>query len=341
MGDSSEAKPGTRGARSGTPKILCVDDEPQVLQGLQRTLGFEFEVVTEGDPAAGLQRLVQEGDFQVVVSDLKMPGIDGTRFLYETKRILPAATRLLLTGVPDLASAIAAINEGGVFRFLTKPCAGAELVGAVQEAVDQHRLSLTRDPELDLRRGTGGITWLQRRLPARVLPPVEPLVRRRSAPLAAAPAVSQVRQSPVRSGSHLAVLAAAAEKALEEGRARDAERTLEAPLRAILSDAEAGMPMDRADIERAAVLAARLAAATRDGSWLDYPFVLFGALRRLLPSQAIDEIQAALHHVRGTNVGALQLYLSRLEVHGCVRSSSERCLLKRIQQCRALMALSV
>jgi CheY-like chemotaxis protein len=104
-----------------TPKILCVDDDPYLLQGLCRILGLDFEVVTEGDAIAALKRLEAEPDFQVVLSDLKMPGLDGTRFLAETRRIVPAATRLLLTGVPNLDAAIAAINQGGVFRFLTKP----------------------------------------------------------------------------------------------------------------------------------------------------------------------------------------------------------------------------
>ena len=114
-------------ARPETPRILCVDDDPHLLNGLCRVLGFDFEVVTESNPLAALDRLERDADFQVVLSDLKMPQIDGTLFLARTQRLIPAATRVLLTGEADLPSAIAAINEAGVFRFLSKPCAGDQV----------------------------------------------------------------------------------------------------------------------------------------------------------------------------------------------------------------------
>src|SRR4029079_17739455 len=71
-------------ARPETPRILCVDDDPNLLNGLCRVLGFDFEVVTENNPLAALDRLERDADFQVVLSDLKMPQIDGTLFLART-----------------------------------------------------------------------------------------------------------------------------------------------------------------------------------------------------------------------------------------------------------------
>lgn len=313
--------PHTTQDRLGTPRILCVDDDPHLLQGLNRVLGFDFEVATEGSALAALRRLEEDPDFQVVLSDLKMPGIDGTRFLAETRRLLPSATRLLLTGVPDLEAAIAAINHGGVFRFLTKPCCSDQLLGAVHAAVQQHRLTLGQ-VEREAHPATS--TFVGRD------PVFEP-----------PPGMSQTRRACTRPGTHLALLAQVAEAALDEGRGQDAERVLEAPLRVLLKNAQAGRPMDADDTEMAAVLGARLAAATGDGSWIDYPFLLFCAMRRLLPSHAIDEVQRAFHHVRRVNPGALELYLSVLELHGRIRTPVERCLLKRIQQCRALLPIAV
>jgi hypothetical protein len=91
----------------------------------------------------------------------------------------------------------------------------------------------------------------------------------------------------------------------------------------------------------AAILAARLGAATGDGTWIEYAFLLFCAVRRLLSSHAIDEVQKTLHQVRRVNPAPLELYLSVLEFHGRARTSTDRCLLKRIQQCRALLPVAL
>jgi CheY-like chemotaxis protein len=315
-----------------------VDDDTNLLNGLCRVLGFDFEVVTENNPLAALDRLERDPDFQVVLSDLKMPQIDGTLFLARTQRLIPAATRVLLTGEADLASAIAAINEAGVFRFLSKPCGGTQLVDTVRAAVDQHRVISAASATNPLAPGT--FTSIQR-APAwpRALageafrtPPLSPVVA------AATGDASQTRRACARPGSLLALLADVAGEALDQGRTKDAERVLAGPLETLLKNARAGRPTNDADCEAAAVLAARLAGISREGSWLDYPFLLFTALRRLLPSRAIDEIQAASHHVRRVNPAALQFYLSALDLHSRSFRPAERSLLKRIQQCRALLA---
>ena len=122
------------------PRVLCVDDEPNVLEGLSLILRRGYEVVLAGSGEAGLEVLARDGTIAAVVSDMRMPGMDGATFLGKARTVLPDATRVLLTGHAELASAIAAINEGRIFRFLTKPCPPPVLVAAVEAGVELHRL---------------------------------------------------------------------------------------------------------------------------------------------------------------------------------------------------------
>ncbi len=122
------------------PKVLCVDDEPNVLAALSLHLRRKYEVRTASSGAAGLALLLAEPDVAVIVSDMRMPAMDGVAFLAEARRAVPLAARLLLTGHADLDSAIGAINEGRIFRFLTKPCVPTVLLNAVDAAAEQHRL---------------------------------------------------------------------------------------------------------------------------------------------------------------------------------------------------------
>jgi len=121
-------------------KILCVDDEPNILEGLSLNLRRRYEVVTALGGAAGLRALDASGPIEVVISDMRMPGMDGATFLNKARQVAPEAVRILLTGQTDLDSAIAAVNQGQVFRFLTKPCPPVALIIAVEAALEQHRL---------------------------------------------------------------------------------------------------------------------------------------------------------------------------------------------------------
>jgi response regulator RpfG family c-di-GMP phosphodiesterase len=125
---------------SSLPRILCVDDESHVLDGLGRILRREFDVTTAVGGEAGLAAIEQEGRFAVVMSDQRMPGMDGVTFLSRVRVCEPDAVRILLTGYADTTSAIGAVNEGAVFRFLTKPIAQQELQQTLAAAVEQHRL---------------------------------------------------------------------------------------------------------------------------------------------------------------------------------------------------------
>jgi response regulator RpfG family c-di-GMP phosphodiesterase len=141
------------------PRVLCVDDEPHVLDGLARVLRRDYEIVgVPGGPAA-LGRLQDDRNFAVIVSDLRMPSLDGIAFITAAARIAPDATRILLTGFADVRSAIRAVNEGHVFRLLTKPCDPEVLRAALEHAVEQHRL-VTAERELLERTLHGSVQML-------------------------------------------------------------------------------------------------------------------------------------------------------------------------------------
>ncbi len=121
-------------------KILCVDDEPNVLEGLALHLRRAYDVAVAQSGPAGLEQIAQRGPFAVVLSDMRMPGMDGAAFLGRVRETSPDTTRMLLTGQCDLTAAIAAVNEGQIFRFLTKPCPPDQLRAAVDAAAEQYRL---------------------------------------------------------------------------------------------------------------------------------------------------------------------------------------------------------
>ena len=122
-------------------RVLCVDDEPYVLDGLRDTLRRSFDVRVATSGVDALELLKEEPDaYAVVVSDMRMPVMDGATFLRESRRWAPDATRMLLTGFADMDAAVSAVNNAQLFRFLTKPCAPNDLVRACTAALVQHRL---------------------------------------------------------------------------------------------------------------------------------------------------------------------------------------------------------
>lgn len=128
-------------ARAARPQVLCVDDEPYVLEGLRDTLRRSFDVRVATSAAEGLERLKREPDeYAIVLSDMRMPVMDGATFLTEARRVAPDATRMLLTGFADVDAAIRVVNGAQLFRFLTKPCEPDELLRACTAALVQHRL---------------------------------------------------------------------------------------------------------------------------------------------------------------------------------------------------------
>ncbi|QID18926.1 response regulator [Nitrogeniibacter mangrovi] len=122
------------------PRILCVDDEPNVLSAMERNLGADFDVVVANGGEAALDAIRWQEPFAVIMSDMRMPGMDGATFLAKARELSPDSVRLLLTGQADLESSIAAINKGAIFRYLCKPCPKDELSATLADAVGQYRL---------------------------------------------------------------------------------------------------------------------------------------------------------------------------------------------------------
>ncbi|MEI6225778.1 MAG: response regulator, partial [Deltaproteobacteria bacterium] len=121
------------------PRVLCVDDEPNLLAGLANTLRRRYDVATARSGPEALELIARSKPFDVIVCDYRMPAMDGAEFLRRAREVSPGAVPVLLTGHATLEGAIAAVNEGRVFRILLKPCPPEILTGAIDEAVAQGR----------------------------------------------------------------------------------------------------------------------------------------------------------------------------------------------------------
>jgi DNA-binding NtrC family response regulator len=126
-------------------KILFVDDETSALDGFRRILHGSFDVRTAGSGGEGLVAVDRDGPFAVVVSDMRMPGMDGAEFLARVRQKAPRTVRMLLTGHADLHSAIDAVNRGQILHFLTKPCPKNVLAAALNSGVDQYKAAIEED----------------------------------------------------------------------------------------------------------------------------------------------------------------------------------------------------
>ena len=142
-----------------TEKILFVDDEENILHSIKRELRKRFQIVTADSGDEALAILKREGPFAVVVSDMRMPVMDGIQLLTAVKDLYPDTVRLMLTGNADQTTAIEAVNKGAIFRFLNKPCPTTTLVMALALALRQYRL-VTAEKELLDKTLKGSITVL-------------------------------------------------------------------------------------------------------------------------------------------------------------------------------------
>lgn len=121
-------------------KVLLVDDEANILSGLKRQLRKQFDITTAISGHEALVAARNEGPFAVIVSDMRMPGMSGLEVLAQMQKISPDTTRIMLTGNSDQQTAIDAVNQGNVFRFLTKPCETDILTNVIGTAIDQYEL---------------------------------------------------------------------------------------------------------------------------------------------------------------------------------------------------------
>lgn len=150
-------------------KILLVDDDPNLLAALTRNLRRDFAIETAEGPELGLRKLQEAGPYAVVVADRQMPKMDGIQFLSQVRQSAPDTIRIMLTGNADLEATIRVVNEGNIFRFLTKPCPVEVLSKALQDALSQYRL-VTAEKEL-LNKTLGGSIKLLTDILSMVDPP--------------------------------------------------------------------------------------------------------------------------------------------------------------------------
>jgi two-component system, sensor histidine kinase and response regulator len=122
--------------------LLCIDDETHNLEALERLLRRQYKVATATSGKLALEKMAQQS-FSLIISDQKMPEMTGVDFFVEARKIQPDAIRILLTGYTDLESVIGAINDGQIYRYITKPWEPKELLGIIQQALEYFDLKQT------------------------------------------------------------------------------------------------------------------------------------------------------------------------------------------------------
>jgi len=129
-----------------TDRILFVDDDPNLLASFRRQLRKQFQIETALGGPEGLELVERNGPYSVIVSDFRMPHMDGIEFLARVREMAPDTVRIMLTGNADMQAAIQAVNEGNIFRFLTKPCSVDLLGESLITGIEQYqRVSQERE----------------------------------------------------------------------------------------------------------------------------------------------------------------------------------------------------
>lgn len=139
----------SRRKKASKHKILVVDDEPDNLDLLYRTFYRDFKVIKAQSGHDALEMLSEQGDIAVIISDQRMPGMSGTELLRLTADRYPNSIRIMLTGYTDVEDLVEAINEGKVFKYVTKPWEEEDLRTVVNQAVDTHSVLNARTQELN------------------------------------------------------------------------------------------------------------------------------------------------------------------------------------------------
>lgn len=121
-------------------RILLVDDENNILEAYKRNMGDEFEIEVAGSGIAAIELINREKQFQVIVTDYKMPNMNGVELLEQVRNIAPETVQIMLTGQADMEAIIKLINKGKIFRFLTKPCSPEDLIASIKDGVRQYEL---------------------------------------------------------------------------------------------------------------------------------------------------------------------------------------------------------
>jgi DNA-binding NtrC family response regulator len=131
-----------------TTRILFVDDEELLLSCFQRTLGRKFDLDVAAGPAQALEALTARGPYAVVVTDLRMPGMNGIELIYEIKQLSPHTVSFLLSGNAHSDETDEAVRNATVFRVVQKPCPHEEMVELLKEGLAQYEANIATDPAL-------------------------------------------------------------------------------------------------------------------------------------------------------------------------------------------------
>jgi len=123
-------------------KILCVDDDPNVLTGVQRNARRQFDLDVALGGAEALKTMAEKGPYAVVVADMRMPVMDGLELLIEIQKRHPDTIRVMLTGNAEQRTAVDAVNSGHVFRFLNKPCQFEDLAVVLEAGIQQYNFQV-------------------------------------------------------------------------------------------------------------------------------------------------------------------------------------------------------
>jgi response regulator RpfG family c-di-GMP phosphodiesterase len=129
--------------------VLFVDDELNIRHSFERLFRDHYDVILAADAVEGLAAIERRGAPAVIVSDMRMPGVDGISFLAEVRERSPDSVRIMLTGYANLEIAVNAVNQGEVFRFLTKPCSEEALTVSITAAMDQYSLVIAEREVLE------------------------------------------------------------------------------------------------------------------------------------------------------------------------------------------------
>lgn len=140
-------------------RILCVDDDPNILHAYQRALRKQFRLEPALGGKEGLEAIRTQGPYAVIVADMRMPEMDGVQLLANVRKYSPDTVRMMLTGNADQQTATDAVNEGHIFRFLNKPCPPEIFAKALTAALEQHRL-ITAEKELLSKTLSGSVKLL-------------------------------------------------------------------------------------------------------------------------------------------------------------------------------------
>lgn len=136
----------------GFTKLLCVDDERNVLRALERIfMDDDYQILTATSGEEGLAVLSGDSDIQVVISDFRMPGMNGVEFLRQVCEKYPDTVRIVLSGYADTGAVVSAINEGQIYKFVSKPWSDDELRQTVAKAVEAfalHRQNRAMEEEI-------------------------------------------------------------------------------------------------------------------------------------------------------------------------------------------------